>query len=53
MQTPLKATAPIYSQDPTKDTGYNDLLLRGGKLITNQFDVPYIVGDKWLVGKII
>ena len=21
----LKATAPIYSQDPTKDTGYNDL----------------------------
>lgn len=44
--TPLKATAPIYSQDPTKDTGYNDLLLRGGKLITNQFDVPYIVGDK-------
>ena len=44
--TPLKATAPIYSQDPTKDTGYNDLLLQGGKLITNQFNVPYIVGDK-------
>ena len=43
--TPLKPTSPINSNDPTADTKYNDLLLQpGGQLVTNRFDVPYILG---------
>lgn len=44
--TPLKATAPVFAHVPTLDTKNNDLLLQGGQLITNQFDVPYLVGKE-------
>ncbi len=43
-QRVLKPTAPIYSNDPSADTKYNDLLLEAGKNTTKPFSAVYVEG---------
>ena len=42
---PLKPTAPIYSNIPTDDTKFNDLVLENKVSTTKAFTVPYIIGE--------